>query len=120
MGCGCTFSVLFVVHMARFMVSLSVLFTFVSSVVGGKTRYGAWKAVAGHAMSLQTAYRLWKQLVASQHHLRTCLCTIAPAPPSQSISAVAHLLEHIKRLWPSMACGFEEFQLHFQVALFGN
>ena len=117
MGCGCTFSVLFGVHMARFMVSLSVLFAFVASVVGGKTRHGAWKAMTCHAMSLQSAYRLWKQLVASQHHLRTRLCTIAPP---QSISAVAHLLEHMKRLWPSMACGFVEFQLRFQVALFGN
>lgn len=120
MGCGCTFSVLFGFQMARFMVSLSVLFAFVASVVGGKTRHGAWKSMAGHAMSLQTAYRLWKRLVGSQHRVRSRLCTVAPPPPSQSNAPVAHLLEHMTLLWPSASCGFEEFQLHFQVALFGN
>jgi hypothetical protein len=120
MGCGCTSSVLFGFLMARFMVSHSVLFAFVGKVVGGKTRHGAWKAMARNAMSLQSAYRLWKRLVASQHHIRARLCAVAPPPPSQSISSVAHLLEHTKLLWPSMANGFEEFQLHFQLALFGT
>ena len=120
MGCGCTFSVLLGFHMARFMVSLSVLFAFVANVVGGKTRHAAWKAMTGHAMSLQTAYRLWKRLVASQHHMRARLCTVSPAPPSLSTSPVAHLLEHMKLLWPSMACGLEGFQLYFQLPLLGN
>ena len=106
--------------MARFMVSLSVLFAFVVNVVGGKTRHGAWKAMARHAMSLQTAYRLWKRIVASQHHMRARLCTAATPPPSLSTSPVSHLLEHMKLLWPSVANSFEEFQLHFQLPLFGT
>lgn len=106
--------------MARFVVSLSVLFAFVANVVGGQTLHCAWRAMTSHAMSLQTAYRLWKRLLASQHHMRTRLCGALPPPPSQSNSALAHLLEHMKLLWPSMANSFEEFQLHFQLALFGS
>jgi hypothetical protein len=116
-GCGRTFAVLLAGVLARFVVRLPTLFSFAHAVLAGASRRAAWKATVARAMSLQTAYRLWRRLCKTQVSLRARLCRVCPPPDSTAAEPMAQLLQHMQRAFPQAACPLSAFQTHFEVGL---
>jgi hypothetical protein len=119
-GCGRTFSVALSTVLAGFVIRTITLFSFVTAVLGGKSRRAAWLDTAGSAFSLSTGYRLWRRLREAQSRVRACLCREAPPPVCASREPLAQLLEHLGVVVGATKLdGFAGFQAHTQEHLLG-
>lgn len=98
------------------------LVAFVVAVTAGATRRAAWLAVAGHAMSLRSGYRLWARLARALPALRTLLHGVVPPPACSHVEPLAQLLAHVELLsTPTKdppSDPFAALQLRFQRGLF--
>jgi hypothetical protein len=117
-GCGRTFSILLANLLARFVVRTATLYGFVQAVVAGATRKAAWQAVVGGAMSISSAYRLWRRVREAQSRIRTMLCRACEPPACDSREPLAHMVAHLQRAFAAAGCPLAAFQSHFQAALF--
>jgi len=119
-GCGRTVSVFSSSVLPNFMVSAITLFAFVLAVLLGRSsRLAAWTSTLGEALSVSTAYRLWRRLQCCQSRLRTRLCAIVPFGPSEETEPWSHLLEHFRSAFADSTCPFSAYQLAFQEPLLG-
>lgn len=71
-GCGRTFSVLLAEFMPGRMVPASTLWKFLRGIQRGQTRHAAWYKV-GSPFSMETGYRLWKEVKRQQSRIRVRL-----------------------------------------------
>lgn len=94
-GCGRTFSVKLQTVLCGFVVRTLTLWCFVQAVLAGLTRRAAWLRKACGAVSLSTAYRLWRRLDAVQTALRARLSREAAAPDSTARAPWAQLIAHL-------------------------
>lgn len=94
-GCGRTFSVKLLTIVRGFVVGTLTLWCFTQAVLAGLTRRAAWLREASGALSLSSAYRLWRRLCAAQSGLRTRLCREAPAPNCAASEPLSQLVQHL-------------------------
>jgi hypothetical protein len=113
-GCGRTFPVLFSEVLFGFVVRLGTVFRFVEAVAAGLSRWAAWGREVAAAMSLRTAYRLWRRLRAAQVTIRARLCRVCPPPESSSREPLVQLLSHLRRAFPASPSPFAAYQLSLQ------
>ncbi len=119
-GCGRTVSIFSSWVLPRFMVSAVTLFSFfLAALLGRSSRLAAWTSTIGEALSVSTAYRLWRRLQGCQSRLRTRLCAIVPFGPSEETEPWSHLLEHFRSAFSDSTCPFSAYQLAFQEPLLG-
>ena len=121
-GCGRTFKVLLAGVLSGFVVTAATLRLFVLSVVAGASRKAAWERVASSgrsALSLRSAYRLWRRLERARPHLATRLCSVQSPPASSAALPMAQLFAHLEAVLATAACVFAGFQHRFQTSLFG-
>ena len=119
-GCGRTFSVLLASLLSRFIVTATTLSVFILAALAGLSIASAWLLAASHRFSRSTGFRLWRQLLRAQVHLRSHLSRRGPPPASQSRRPLAQLIEHME-LWGSEGSPelFSGFLLEFQTGVFG-
>lgn len=94
-GCGRTFSVKLESVLSGFVVRTLTLWRFVQAVLAGLTRRAAWRRVACGALSLSSAYRLWRRLGAAQSALRSRLSREVSAPACPAREPLAQLVAHL-------------------------
>ena len=118
-GCGRTVSVLLQMMIATFMVTTTLLASFVSSVVAGASRRAAWRLASAGAFSERSGYRLWQRLCRAVTHLRTQLVRSQPPPHSRATEPIGQVVEHIRVCAPGVKDDvFSAFQRHFQCGVF--
>jgi hypothetical protein len=119
-GCGRTFSVLFSLLLKARMIPARLVVGFISRVLAGAGRKVAWHSMP-HSFSLESGYRLWRDWVAGQTHLRGWLCRKIPAPPRPMAGdPLAETWRHLQRAFAGRPCPVAAFQEHFQQPFFSN
>ncbi|MFC1461358.1 hypothetical protein ACFLQR_02425 [Verrucomicrobiota bacterium] len=112
-GCGRTFSILFSGFLRHHMVSANILWKFLQGVRRGLSRHAAWEQV-GSPFSIETGYRLWKELKRQQSSIRSRLSRYTLPPAVDSDEPVFYMLEHLRSLFPEAPCPIIAFHVQFQ------
>ncbi len=94
-GCGRTLSVKLETVLSGFVVRTLTLWCFFQAVLSGLTRRAAWLREARDALSLSSAYRLWRRLGRAQSALRSRLCRETPPPTCAAREPLAQLAQHL-------------------------
>ncbi len=115
-GCGRTFSVLFPYHIRDFMVTASILWSFLIQIENGLNTKAAWETVAG-GFCVESGYRILKKLHIAQSRLRLFLCKERSPPFVDFKEPLLQLAAHFRTIFPLSSCPFSSFQIHFQEPL---
>jgi hypothetical protein len=107
--------VLLATVIAGCVVSTGVLSTLVDAVVKGH----APSSTGDVPVHPRSPSRLWQRLQGAQHHLRTRLLALAPAPSSTHCEPIAQLWSHLRHVFAGARCLLASFQLRFQVGVLG-
>jgi hypothetical protein len=112
-GCGKTYSILLAEYLGGWMIPADTLWGFIKGVCSGLSVKSAWEKLSS-GFSLQSAYRIWKELQARQPRVRSRLHSLATAPPCSSSEPLLQLAGHLEAAFISRACPIAAYQLHFQ------